>query len=375
VSFGSRQLIHVKLTVMGITEEYDLGEVQKMATDSYLTKAVSQIKMGPERGKYVLDIDKCRLAAQENKERREAMGLSEPEAPKVHITEDTFQKHPPLKSIVGSTTALQESVKAGHFHVDVFVSKEKMRETLGASLPTLRLGAELQTNPFSTTISSLPSSKKEVLDALLFENDINNDALPLSAAIKGASGRYRPEHGQHYRTPRKRLLELKWKAYDEAISDFPKDQLLVVCCLASWMPQCRRAEPVLEELNGKMATERARGGASGGGGGGARASSPPFEMRKFDMSENRFLRDRHNINTLPMYLMYYGGKLAYASNVLNGYGTSADDMVAQVRTTIADAQRGSVLPEGFRFGATSDAITDKFGSTMTHTSPSIAGPS
>jgi hypothetical protein len=70
-------------------------------------------------------------------------------------------------------------------------------------LPTLRLGAELQTNPFSTTISSLPSSKKEVLDALLFENDINNDALPLSAAIKGASGRYRPEHGQHYRTPRK----------------------------------------------------------------------------------------------------------------------------------------------------------------------------
>ena len=34
-SFGSRQLIHAKLNCQGIVEEYELGEVQRMATDSY----------------------------------------------------------------------------------------------------------------------------------------------------------------------------------------------------------------------------------------------------------------------------------------------------------------------------------------------------
>ena len=38
VTFGSRQLISARLTCQGMTEEYALGDVQKMATDSYLNK-------------------------------------------------------------------------------------------------------------------------------------------------------------------------------------------------------------------------------------------------------------------------------------------------------------------------------------------------
>ena len=77
VTFQSRQLIHVKLSVAGLVEEYDLGEVPKMANSSYMGKVVRQIKDGPERGKYILDIDKCRQAAQENRERREAMMMKD----------------------------------------------------------------------------------------------------------------------------------------------------------------------------------------------------------------------------------------------------------------------------------------------------------
>mgnify|MGYP002631484197 CR=1 FL=1 len=70
LSFRSRQLIHAKLQCQGMVEEYDLGEVQKLATDSYLTKSIGTIRMGPERGKQILDVDKCRQAGLEARERR-----------------------------------------------------------------------------------------------------------------------------------------------------------------------------------------------------------------------------------------------------------------------------------------------------------------
>lgn len=98
IEFGSRQAITAKLTCAGVTEEYQLGDVPKMSGESYLDKVVSQIRMGPERGKYVLDIDKCRQAAVLNRERREAMGMSEIPVTQVHITEDTMQKHVDLVS-------------------------------------------------------------------------------------------------------------------------------------------------------------------------------------------------------------------------------------------------------------------------------------
>ena len=378
VTFGSRQQITAKLSVAGLTEEYQLGDVQKMASDSYLAKAVSQIKMGPERGKYVLDVDKCRMAAQENRERREAMMMKDLDNAQVHITEDFMQKHPQLKPIVASTDELQASVGRGEWSVDVFISKEKMAATLSDAFPTLKYGDTLRGDPFSTTIASLPASKPDVLDALLTESGFDGKALPLSSAIKGASGRYRPEHGSHYQTPRKRLLELKSPKYDEAIASEPKDTLVVVCCLAGWMPACRRMEPVLEMLNGELA-KAAKGGGGGGAsrpgtGGGASANAdatPSYVLRKFDMSESRFLRNRHNINTLPMYLMYMGGKLAYASNTLNGYGTSREDLLAQVATTRLDAQRGNFLPPDFRFGATDNKLTATFSETLSKTSTKL----
>lgn len=39
----------------------------------------------------------------------------------------------------------------------------------------------------------------------------------------------------------------------------------------------------------------------------------PFVITKFEMGESRFLNDRYGLRGLPMYLVYYAGKLVYAS--------------------------------------------------------------
>jgi len=372
IEFQSRQQIKAKLTVAGLTEEYDLGEVQKSTTDSYLSNAVSQIKMGPERGKYVLDIDACRRHAEEAKERKAAMGAPADVAlPSVNVTEATMQKLPQLRPIVAATSELQHAVERGDYHVDVFVSTEAMRATLAEQMPTLTLGDSIKTDPYSRTFASLPSSNPDVLDKLLKESATDGGALPLSKSIKDASGRYRPEHGQHYKTARKRLLELKSRTYDENLKDIPKGTLSVVVCLAGWMPACRRQEPVLEALNGKLAKAAGAPPPSTLSGGAQKESYPNFVLRKFDMSESRFLRDRHNIATLPMYLMYFDGRLAYASSTLNGFGTSEDDLVAQARKTLMEAQAGKFMPENFKFGTTSDSMTDKFADTLNATAPGL----
>ena len=133
---------------------------------------------------------------------------------------------------------------------------------------------------------------------------------------------------------------------------------------------------MLEALNGKL--RRSDGGppSSGGGGGGSGGASSAaapsgFVLRKFDMSESRFLRDRYNIGTLPMYLMYYGGKLAYASSTLNGFGSSEADLIAQAKLTTTAAQHGQFLPDDFKFGATSDKSMSDFVETIAKTCTSI----
>lgn len=230
--------------------------------------------------------------------------------------------------------------------------------------------------------------------------------LPVSAVLKGASGRYRLGAGA--KSARAKLRLVPARGFDAFVaSGADQDTLLVVCCLASWLPQANRAEQWLEALNGELAAERAA----------APGVSPPFSLAKFDMSASRLLRERYNINTMPMYLMYFRGRLAYASNVLNGFGSAKEDMRAQVRRarclpvsllarpltplvtlrappdplvtlrarpcppacppldpincalrqaakTTALAQSGQFLPDDFRFGKTDNALMDDMVATL-----------
>ena len=121
-----------------------------------------------------------------------------------------------------------------------FLSKQKLTDTLGDSLPSLRMDSSaLRGDPHSQTLAGMPATDPDVLSQLLQKSTFPSRALPLSNAIKSASGRYRPEHGSHYKTSRRRLKELKTKEYDAYIKhEAPKNTVVVVCCLAGWLPSC-----------------------------------------------------------------------------------------------------------------------------------------
>ena len=346
LKFTSRLKISARLSAQGLTEDYLFGESPAAQEGNYLQKSLGVIKMGPERGKHMLDVDACRESARMLRELRELRAMKELGAKQTITTEDTMQKHPPLRPIVASTEALKASVARGEWNVEVYNSKAKMRDTLGDSLPTLRMSEETirGANPHSKTLEGMAATNPETYKSLVPEgtglyhgeggdNSQKKGALPLTAVLKANSGRYRYRSEENYRTPRKRLRELKFASYDTYLKEeAPKGSMVVVCCLAGWLPQSKRMEPVLEMLNGEMhehakAREKAVSGtrppdpsAAAGG---------PMLLCKYEMSEHRFLRDRHNINTLPMFLMYYDGKLCYANSTLNGYGTSRDDLLLQ----------------------------------------------
>jgi len=338
--YANRRQITASLTCQGLTEEYILGDPPDRM-DSYLQKSIGVVKMGPERGKQILDVDRCREAADAAREKREAFALKElGPSKKGHITQDFMQKHSQLRDIVRATDDLQASVREGKWNVEVFNNKSQLAATLGDSLPTLQLDpALMKGDPHSRLLTGMAATQPDTLEALLKDSVFDNRVLPLSNALKGASGRYRADHGTHIKTGRARLRELKAREYDTFIAhDAPKGTVVVVCCLAGWLPQCRRVEPGLEQLNGELCA----------------AGEPEFVMCKYDMSNSRLLRDRHNIQTLPMYLMYYNGSLCYASNTLNGYGTGPADLRAQARATLLTAQQGAVLPTDFKFGLGND---------------------
>ena len=175
--------------------------------------------------------------------------------------------------------------------------------------------------------------------------------------------------------PRKRLKELTSRTFDMYLNEeAPRGKLIVVACGSSHVPQWRRIEPNLEALNGRLhaqakAAESGGGGSSGVVAGGSAVELPPFELCKIDLVESRYMHERYRVKTPPAFFMYYNGKLVYAKNTLNGYGSSTDDLIAQVKLSLDDAQKGNFLPDDFQFTLTDNATVEKFADTLGATAP------
>ncbi|KDO16340.1 hypothetical protein SPRG_18128 [Saprolegnia parasitica CBS 223.65] len=75
-----------------------------------------------------------------------------------------------------------------------------------------------------------------------------------------------------------------------------------------------------------------------------------------DCSTSTLLSSRHNFRVYPMFLMYYGGQLGFCANTFNGFGRSANDFAAQVKTTLRSCQRNQFLAANFRFPSMDDPI-------------------
>ena len=106
-----------------------------------------------------------------------------------------MQKHPELRPIVTSTGELNASVARGEWNVEVFNSKAKMRDTLGDSLPTLRMSeATIRGDPASKKLEGMAATNPETYKDLVPEgtglyhgeggsNSQKKGALPLTQVL------------------------------------------------------------------------------------------------------------------------------------------------------------------------------------------------
>ncbi|EKX45394.1 hypothetical protein GUITHDRAFT_152708 [Guillardia theta CCMP2712] len=110
------------------------------------------------------------------------------------------------------------------------------------------------------------------------------------------------------------------------------------------------------------------------------ADQIPFRMMQFDIAESRLLADRHNIKSVPMYLIYSKGKLVYASNTFTkrydakvedhhpsldrmfepvlkkAFGLTTDDVIRTLEQAKSDGAKGLFLPHDLKFGAPASSL-------------------
>jgi hypothetical protein len=73
-------------------------------------------------------------------------------------------------------------------------------------------------------------------------------------------------------------------------------------------------------------------------------------MYKVDGSESCELQQRYGFRSIPMFLMFYQGRLVSAGNNIR----SRDEFLQAAAAGLAAGRRRDFLPEGFRFGAGGD---------------------
>ena len=130
-------------------------------------------------------------------------------------------------------------------------------------------------------------------------------------------------------------------------SSNPPDALSVICCMADWQPQCRKAMPVLKSLNYDLHRSD-----------GLKEKFAPLtvDMVQMDVSEDSSFMKRFNIRMIPMYLVCHKGRLVHASNAMS----LRADFLNELQTAVAQAKRGAFMPEKFQFKATDNNLLQEF---------------
>eukprot|EP00164_Ancoracysta_twista_P005430 GFYU01007439.1.p1 GENE.GFYU01007439.1~~GFYU01007439.1.p1 ORF type:complete len:463 (-),score=144.94 GFYU01007439.1:40-1428(-) len=331
--FLNAEQIFVRYQCEGVSREFQIGHVLKY-TKNYLDKVEKRETIGQFKGKCILAVEgRCRAAADAYNQRA---------VQNKNVTDMD------LKQIFAHTKAFGESVKRGDYHVKPFIEKDMQAKALeSVTKDDIALGF---------LAAEFPANVGSRMDHFL---QTRNPVLPVSSNLKNASGRYRSFEGGPIKCSRRKLPLIKLSKGGKAFENFienevKRDQLIAVCCLAHWNPTSRKMETLLEDAYGMLSAEYNN----------QVETTAPYRMVKVEMSESRYLNDKYNITTVPIYLFYYGGKLVFANNHFNKYGNTPGDFLAQLKTSLQDAQSSKFLPEGFSFGLTSDTITNATNTRM-----------
>jgi len=81
------------------------------------------------------------------------------------------------------------------------------------------------------------------------------------------------------------------------------------------------------------------------------AVNDPLVFLTVDCSTSSLLAKQYGFSAYPLCLMYWNGKLGFINSTFNGFGTSLDDIRAQVQLTWKNCRQGSIqfYADNFRF--------------------------
>jgi len=184
-----------------------------------------------------------------------------------------------------------------------------------------------------------------------------------------------------YFTKKIRLETLKSNVYEETLHKAPKNQPVMVVCVSAASPlQSSKALSLMEDVNGAIwerdgnMDEMTRTCSR-------KADDMPYRIYQFDITESRLLADKMNLKSVPMYLIYYSGRLVYANQCFTthynskltdhhmsvdrmyenihkkAFGHTVTDVMKTLEQARSDGSKGKFLPHDLRFGVSASALT------------------
>eukprot|EP00743_Colponemidia_sp_Colp-15_P004332 GILK01004672.1.p1 GENE.GILK01004672.1~~GILK01004672.1.p1 ORF type:complete len:687 (-),score=94.37 GILK01004672.1:76-2136(-) len=314
----NRQHMEVTFRNEEIERTFEVGQRFKR-TDSYLDKSRSD-----GLGRLEIDLNSTKYPSL--RDRQSLLGTKQART----LTADLFQ-HAELGQFVGAMDTMTRGIKKGNWGVKPYFEKPNR---LAQSLPNLgrpgsthgsvasrnasRSRLDLSSSASATNLASTMQFLNESIQGAAtlkrmstveIKEQVNrlNPALSRSSILTCSSGRYSAEIPlpAHLHPSLRKLDTVTHKQLDAYLSSSNvADKLVVLCCLASWHPQCRQAEQFLEVVNAELHDRQKRS-----------SETCSFILVKTDASESRLLVERYNLHCLPMYLMFYNGRLVYADTM------------------------------------------------------------
>lgn len=334
VTFKDRWDIQVKYVSEDVRREWECGEKLRR-TEPYTNKAIGKLN-----GRMQLDVASIR-------QRQADVGsLYVPVGPHAYKTERSglgnlkakLSRLPSESSLMDTIRGLQESdqrISMINNNPPALYGTSRMGSTgaLFGSVAGLNMSQSLGASGTQSAPSTL---RANYMSTILPDYG----SPPLSETQKRLKRRPKPEV---YKSRRRKLsllggseAEIEAKIFGK---DLSKDQLIVVCILATWNPVCTKLEPQLEYANCELHQEAASDPSS---------SASHILILKLDASDGCVLQNKYDFKLSPMFLFFYDTKLVSVSNDT----FSSSQLKSEAASALEKGRKGNFLPEGFKFRGT-----------------------
>lgn len=359
----------------------EVGKVMRRS-DTYLTKVIGT-GTGNERGKLFLDVDKCREALAKTQVLRDSFKASkvDPNMPKEGAIDPRVVELANNPSKV-TTDSIRNQIhvinsisteNAGALHALPYI--EHILDEQGHRRPAPTSGPD----PLS---QSFKLQKQMTNGWKCVPPRAHPDTAPKRAPVL-MGGRFETcTRFTPYYTQKIRLQTLRSSEYDSFLSSAPKTQAVLVVCVSAASPLATsRVLALAEDVHGvlwerygdmDMTTRKCA----------KKPEQLPYRLVSFDVAESRLLAERYNLRSVPMFLIYYAGRLVYASHTFTtqynaklddhhqkvdrmyeaihkkAFGLTTDDVIRTLEQAKGDGKAGKFLPDTIRFGVSAGGLND-----------------